>query len=222
MKRVAAIFVLSVLFFSCKTETKNEEKKVEKELTILEKVAYAHGYENWKNVEEIQFSFNVDRDSSHFERNWTWKPKTNDVILKTAQDTVSYNRANVDSLTTNADRGFINDKYWLLAPFNLIWDKGITHEYTEEAEAPIAKTTMHKLTIVYNNEGGYTPGDAYDFYFGDDYLLKEWVFRKGNAPEPSLTTTWENYEEHNGLKLATVYNRESGNWKLYFTNIQVK
>ena len=48
---------------------------------------------------------------------------------------------------------------------------------------------MQKLTIVYGDEGGYTPGDAYDFYFGDDHIIKEWVFRKGNATEPSTMTT---------------------------------
>ena len=43
---------------------------------------------------------------------------------------------------------------------------------------PLVGENMQKLTIVYANEGGYTPGDAYDFYFGDDFVIREWVFRK--------------------------------------------
>lgn len=49
--------------------------------SILEKVANAHGLQNWKNVEEIKFTFNVDRDTTHFERTWIWKPKTSDIGL---------------------------------------------------------------------------------------------------------------------------------------------
>ena len=81
---------------------------------------------------------------------------------------------------------------------------------------------MQKLTIVYTGEGGYTPGDAYDFYFGDDYLIKEWVFRKGNQAEASLATTWEEYSDFNGLVMSKTHKKAEGNFKLYFTNIQVK
>lgn len=224
MKKLSILILLALTIASCKTETKKEIQSIEKELSILEKVAYAHGYEAWRNVNEIQFTFNVDRDSSHFERNWTWRPKTNDVILKSKlqEGEISYNRNSLDSITTNADKGFINDKYWLLAPFNLIWDKGLTHTYIEKAEAPISKQEMKKLTIVYSNEGGYTPGDAYDFYFGDDFIIKEWVFREANSEKASLITTWEDYETFNGLKIAKTHQRDIGNWKLSFTDISVK
>lgn len=49
--------------------------KTPQEPTILEKVANANGFQNWKNVKELKFTFNVDRDTSHFERTWIWKPK---------------------------------------------------------------------------------------------------------------------------------------------------
>ena len=81
---------------------------------------------------------------------------------------------------------------------------------------------MQKLTIVYGNAGGYTPGDAYDFYFEDDYIIQEWIFRKGNSPTPSLTTTFEDYKEFKGLKIATSHKRQGPNFNLYFTNIDVQ
>ncbi|WP_368662417.1 hypothetical protein [Zobellia laminariae] len=65
-------------------------------------------------------------------------------------------------------------------------------------------------------------GDAYDFYFGDDYLIKEWVFRKGNQVEPSMSTTWEDYTDVGGLKVAKIHQNEDGSFKLYFTNLEVK
>ena len=224
MKKIVSLLVLCVLILSsCKTEKKSEVSAVEKELTILEHVAFAHGYENWKDVNEITFTFNVDRDATHFERTWIWKPKSNDIVAMGTQDTLSYNRGNMDSIALKTNGGFINDRYWLLAPFNLIWDKNnISYEHTTEVQAPISKQGMQKLTIVYGSEGGYTPGDAYDFYFGDDYLLKEWVFRKGNQAEASLTTTWEDYIDKKGLKLGTMHKNAEGNFKLYLSNIEVK
>ncbi|MEK6151696.1 hypothetical protein WIW50_00460 [Flavobacteriaceae bacterium 3-367] len=224
MKKIVSLLVLGVLILSsCKTEKKSEASAIEKELTILEKVAFAHGYENWKDVNEIRFTFNVDRDTTHFERSWTWKPKSNDIVAIGAQDTLSYNRGNMDSVALKTNGGFINDRYWLLAPFNLVWDKNnISYEHTTEVQAPISKQAMQKLTIVYGSEGGYTPGDAYDFYFGDDYLLKEWVFRKGNQAEASLTTTWEGYIDQKGLKLGAMHKNAEGNFKLYLSNIEVQ
>jgi len=211
------------LILSCRQESKSTDSEVvaEKEPSEAEKIAAAHGLDQWDNVDQISFTFNVDRDSSHFERSWTWKPKTDDVTLRTANDTVSYNRSSVDSTSLNADKGFINDKFWLLAPYQLAWDKGATISEPIKETAPISNKELNKISITYGNEGGYTPGDAYDFYYGDDYLIKEWVYRKGNAADPSMATTFENYTDINGLKIAKDHLRSEGNWKLYFTDLKV-
>ncbi|TVZ57727.1 hypothetical protein NA63_0214 [Flavobacteriaceae bacterium MAR_2010_105] len=222
MKRIAILLSLLLVVFSCKENNKATNAESEEELSIAQKIANAHGFEHWKHVSQIDFTFNVDRDSSHFERTWSWHPKSNDVTLITASDTLSYNRKSMDSLAMKSDRGFINDKYWFLAPYQLIWDTSATISEATKAPAPISAVEMNKITITYPNEGGYTPGDAYDFYFGDDYLIKEWVFRKANNPEPSLISTWENYQTFEGLVLALDHKKQEGNWKLYFTNVKVK
>ncbi len=211
-----------VLIFSCKSEKKKDSNSENIEQSVLEKIAYAHGLKEWKNVEELKFTFNVDRDTTHFERDWIWNIKKNEVTGISAGDSTTYNRKSIDSIVAKVDAGFINDKYWFLAPFNLVWDKGnFNYEVTEVAEAPIGKTQMQKLTIIYSGEGGYTPGDAYDFYYGNDYVIKEWVFRKGNQAEASLETTWEEYSDFNGMTIAKTHKNAEGNFKLYFTNIKV-
>jgi hypothetical protein len=217
------IIPVLVLLFSCKTEQKKDADSINIEQTVPEKIAYAHGIKNWKNVEEIRFAFNVDRDTTHFERGWIWNIQKNEVTRISQGDTVTYNRSEIDSTIAKVDAGFINDKYWFLAPFNLLWDNGgYSYEVSEKAEAPISKTPMQKLTIVYSSEGGYTPGDAYDFYFEDDYIIKEWSFRKANQKEPNLSTTWEEYIELNGLTISKSHINAEGNIKWYFTNILVK
>ena len=91
-------------------------------------------------------------------------------MLISGNDTISYNRKDMDSLSINADKGFINDKYWLLAPFQLLWDHTAAISEVVKEEAPISKNTMNKITLTYASEGGYTPGDAYDFYFGEEFF----------------------------------------------------
>lgn len=223
MVRIILIFYIVFTFASCKSD-KSEQKTSEietKPLTIAKKIANAHGYSNWQKVSKIDFTFNVDRDSSHFQRSWQWEPKTNNVVMISKGDTLSYNRAQIDSTNLNADKAFINDKYWLLAPFNLVWDEGTTISEPVKEEAPISKNELNKITLTYTNDGGYTPGDAYDFYYGNDFIIKEWVYRKDNAQEPSLITTWENYQDFNGLKIAKEHKKQEGNWNLNFTNVKV-
>ena len=220
MKYLFSFFCLAVLVH---LDNLSHPSVLLQESSILEKIANAHGYENWKNIEEIKFTFNVDRDTSHFERTWIWQPKTKDITSITNKGTLQYNWANMDSTAYKTNGDFINDKFWLLAPFQLVWDKkNIKHEHSKDVEAPISKKTMQKLTIVYGNEGGYTPGDAYDFYFGDDFIIQEWTFRKSNQPEPSLTTTFEDYVNVKGLKIAKMHKKNEDDFELFFTEITVE
>lgn len=222
MKKILILSIVIICIASSFVVSKKTIKNHIQETTILEKIANANGFQNWKNIQEIKFTFNVDRDTTHFERSWVWKPKTNDITAISADKTLEYNWSNMDSTAYETNGSFINDKYWLLTPFQLVWDAdNITYEHSLEAEAPISKKQMQKLTIVYSSEGGYTPGDAYDFYFGDDYIIQEWIFRKANTITPSLTTTFEDYEEFNGLKVAKSHKRPDNNFNLYFTGIEV-
>ncbi len=213
----------AILVSACKMEDKKEAGPPEENLSMVGQVARAHGIKNWHKITSLEFTFNVDRDTTHFDRHWIWNTKTQEVTGISQGDTITYSRSSLDSVTAKADAAFINDKYWLLAPMNIGWDeKNITQEHSMKAEAPISKKEMQKLTVVYGNDGGYTPGDAYDFYFGEDMMIKEWAYRKGNNPEPSSTATWEDYTDKEGLKISQMHKNDAGNFKLYFTNVSVK
>ena len=212
MKKSVLILFIICFTVSCKQE-KNVKPKAEL-LSVAQKIANAHGYENWQNVSELQFKFGQNRS-------WVWNPKSNNVILITKKDTISYNRKTMDSLSLKADRAFINDKFWLLIPFQLVWDEGTTISEPVKAQAPVSKSETNKITLTYSNEGGYTPGDAYDIYYGDDFIIKEWGFRKGNKPEAGLINTFENYQDFNGLKLALEHKKGEGDWNLKISNVQV-
>ena len=222
MKNSILFLSLLIALSACKQKNTTAPEKEAAELNILDKVAMAHGYENWNKVNEIRFTFNVDRDTNHFERTWIWKVKKGEVTRYQAGDTVSYQRKDMDPLMYEVNGGFINDKFWLMVPYNLVWDRdNFTYEHQNEAVAPLSGKPMQKLTIVYGSEGGYTPGDAYDLYFGDDHILQEWVFRKSNQAEPSLMTTWEDYATLNGLVISKTRKNDNPSYKLYFSDLAV-
>lgn len=218
MKKFICITLITLLFINCKQKSTSKTTEVQPkkiELTTAQKIANAHGFENWKNVSEVTFNFNG-------KRSWVWKPKTNDVTLITEIDTVNYNRKKINSLTSKTDAAFVNDKFWLLVPFQLFWDKGANISQPVKEEAPISKTPLNKITIAYSNEsGGYTPGDAYDIYYNDGFMIKEWIFRRGNQKDPSLINTFESYQDFNGIKIALEHKNAKGDWNLKLNNVKV-
>ena len=220
MKRFIYIFFIILTISSCKQE-KNLEP-IKKTLTIVQKIANAHGYQNWGNVKAFEFTFGGKIEDSSSGRAWVWNPKTNDVKLVRNGDITEYNRNNMDSIALKADRAFINDKFWALIPFQLIWDEGTTiSEPTNEA-TPISKKQLNKITLTYSNDGGYTPGDAYDIYYDNEYIIREWSYRKGNADKPSLSNTFENYNDFNGIKIAQHHKKDESDWNLLVRNIKVE
>ena len=189
------------------------------------KVAEAHGFKQWSEVEEISFSFNVSRANGNtFSRFWIWQPKSNTVGSIQEKDTIWYNRNQVlDSIENRLNAGFTNDKFWLLTPFNLIWDRGnYRATLSENISSPVENKSYTKLTIVYGQEGGYTPGDAYDFYVDDEYIIREWSFRRGNQTEPNINSACKDYIEIGGLLLVQNYARAKKERALFFSDLKVE
>ncbi|WP_034062101.1 hypothetical protein [Lacinutrix jangbogonensis] len=209
------LIICLLIFSSCKQE------QPQKEYSLAEKIANAHGFENWDQVKAFHFSFNVDKDSSHFGRSWIWKPKANEVTMLTKKDTITYKTYKIEQESLKADRAFINDKYWALFPFQLVWDTSATLGEPSKAEAPISKKQLNKVTLTYPAKGGYTPGDAYDIFYDDSYTIQEWAFREANSAEPSMINTFENHKDFSGIKIAQDHKKAEGNWNLNFTNIKV-
>ena len=228
MKKLFFSVLLLSILIACNNSKNPEDSKsttqIEEiiEFTTAEKIANKLGFQNWNNVSEISYTFNVKRGEKHSFRSWVWNPKTGDVKMTSVKDTIQYNRKSVDSLSKNADKAFINDKFWLLAPFNLASDTGVTFTEKQGVSSPISGKKLNQLTAVYSNDGGYTPGDAYDIYYNSDFEIKEWSFRKGNQEKPNLSTTWEGYETLNNITVSKTRNDSIGFFSIYFTDVSIK
>jgi len=191
------------------------------EASYIEKLAEAYGFSNFNYATTCHYTFNVKKGKTGVARSWVWQPNTGAVTLISNGDTTSFNHSNFTEDQKKLDHTFINDKYWLLFPFQLMWDTGFTYSIKQNVESPISKELLTKLIIIYNNKDGYTPGDAYDFYIDEQLEIKEWSFRKGGKVEPSLSTTWEDYQIVEGVKIATNHLSADGGFQLWFTGIKI-
>lgn len=229
MKKIIPLFLLFFTFLiGCKNSSKETENKEEitaestsKENPIPAKIAMANGFENFKDLNEIEFTFNVKvNDTLRSERSWKWFPKSHKIQLSEKRETITYTKD--DSLSGKslmADQKFINDSYWFLFPYQLMWSN-YESTYSEKEIAPISNKEMQMLTINYKGKGGYSPDDSYRVYFGDDNMIQEWTYISSNGRE--LTTTWEDYETFNGISISKMHKSEDSTFQLYFTNIKMQ
>ena len=190
--------------------------------TLLDSIADAYGYQLWKDVEQISFTFNVDRPTRKSARSWHWDVKNSLVRSTIDTATVVYSKLQVDSTMMGIDARFINDSYWLLFPFKLVWDKD-SFTYKVEGKDLVSDKAdgQRKVTISYGEEGGYTPGDIYDFYVDSNYHITEWTWRKSNDSVARLRTNWTPPENFNGIKLST-HHQGDDDLLIYFDGIEVK
>ncbi|MBZ9651740.1 hypothetical protein [Psychroflexus montanilacus] len=230
MKHLSLLLVSLLFLGACnQKKDKSEESKSEstsevssdKGIGILEDIASANGYENWSEVDSISYTFNAQNGDNISSRTWKWKPKTGEVTMKTQDTTLTYNTNKFEEDIAFADRGFVNDKYWLLFPFHLVWDDNFDYEVTEQVEAPISGELMQEIAIMYKDEAGYTPGDTYHIYVDENKMIREWSYTPKGSDEPRLATTWEDYDDFNGIKIARMHDTKEGSFKIYFTDISV-
>lgn len=224
MNKVSLVLLISFLCFGCKNENR-PATSVSSPTTddlITTRIALANGYGNFEKVEQLNFTFNVQvNDSLRSQRAWKWFPQEDRVELTEKGETHSYiNDGDFTEEEEALDQKFINDTYWLLFPYQLVWSD-YEYEHNRSAIAPISGEAMNQVTISFTNDGGYTPGDTYHLYLDeDDSLIKEWTYESSNGR--TLSTTWEDYETFNGITLAKMHRNEDNSFQLFFTDIDVK
>ncbi|MEM1098806.1 MAG: hypothetical protein AAGH92_08450 [Planctomycetota bacterium] len=186
-------------------------------------LAERYGLSAWDDVDRVDFTFRVELpDGRVIERPWSWAPKESKVTAAFGTDDArTFSLDAIDETNRDDHARFINDSYWLLFPFQLVWSNC---EVTEDGEAamPISGETSSKLTVTYPDEGGYTPGDVYELFLDPDTgLIAEWSFRKGGGAN-GRPATWESHVGLNGLMISRVHNGPEGSgFRLRFPHVAV-
>ena len=224
MKKFTFLIIMITLLSGCKdkAETNQAEnmQNTDTDHPLNVQVANSHGFEEFEEVKQINFTFNVKvNDSIRTSRAWKWFPQEDRIELTEKGETITYeNDGDFTEAEQAADQKFINDTYWLLFPYQLVWSD-FNMEPTTTAEAPISKEQMQHMTISFENEGGYTPGDTYHIYFKEDQIIREWTYVSSGGR--SLSTTWEDYEDFDGIKIAKMHKSEDESFQLFFTDVEV-
>src|SRR5262249_8744315 len=104
---------------------------------IADEIAKAYGLDSWDQIDAVRYTFNIDLSvlKLKLSRSWVWEPKTGQVTYEGKDKAgnpvkVTYTRSQLASqsevVQKEVDPGFINDQYWLVFPFHLVWDAGAT------------------------------------------------------------------------------------------------
>ena len=197
------------------------------------RIAESYGVKNFTRVDALRFTFNVKRGTMTVERQWTWETKTGQVACVARQPdgsqlTHSYNHLDLAEgdrdLNRTVDAWFINDQYWLLFPFHLVWDSNVTLTPGGKKDLPIPPGTANYLFVQYAKTSGigYTPGDAYDFFYDDVGAIRQWIFRKGGSAQPTLIATWQKPVSVGPIKICLDHRNADGTFRMWFSDVAVK
>jgi hypothetical protein len=81
---------------------------------------------------------------------------------------VTYQRAQLggqsDAVKNEIEPSFVNDQYWLLLPFHVVWDSSATVTDEGMQKMPIGDASAERVVAKYPSEGGYSEGDTWELY----------------------------------------------------------
>jgi hypothetical protein len=202
---------------------------------IADQIAKTYGLDSFGQIDAIRYTFNIDLSALKLKisRSWVWEPKTDQVSYEGKDKAgnpvkVTYSRSQLASqsaiVKNEVDPGFVNDQYWLLFPFHLVWDGGAAIQDDGKQKLPLGKGSAKRVAVKYSG-GGYTPGDTWNLYVGTDGRIRELEFHHGGDAKPSVVlATWADYKKAGPL-LLSLDHRGTADGKplrLFFSNVAVK
>lgn len=202
---------------------------------VAEQVAKTYGLDSWGQIDAIRYTFNLDLPGLKLKvsRSWIWEPKADRVSFDGKDKAgnpvkVTYVRSQISSqpdvVKNEVDPGFVNDQYWMFFPFHVVWDTGAKVEDKGKQKMPLGKVAAQQLTVTYPS-GGYTPGDTWTLFLGDDHRVQEMLFHHGGNAKPSVVNaTWAGYKKAGPLLFSTAHKgmADGKPMTLNFTDVAVK
>lgn len=189
-------------------------------------VADAYGIQSFASVDQIRYTFNVKVGERRVKRSWIWEPHANRVTFIEDGKPFGYSRNELNNNPPEnlkkVDARFINDQYWLLFPFHLVWDDKAKVEDTGEHKLPMGDGNGQRLVVTYPPTGGYTPGDIYELFIDENHHVTHWIYRRGGSPKPTRIATWEDHRKVGPLTICFNHIGSDGKFQLWFTDVAVK
>jgi hypothetical protein len=206
-----------------------------------EMIASLGGVQGWDKARQIQFDFVVVREGKEVGRiSHAWDRYTGDervsgtdkpgapylvifnVNTKKGSAWVNGKPAEgeeQEKLLKMAYGRFINDTYWLLAPWK-IFDPGVNLSYDGEKPCPDGGT-CDVLKLSFDNVG-LTPRDVYWVWVTrDGRRMVQWQYVLNGAQEEPTTVRWQNWEKFGGMNLSMQKDMVGKNTSIRFENVSV-
>src|SRR4029077_20809 len=220
------LLVFGLLFFASTSWAQNRPQ-------IAEKIAKTYGLDSFGQIEAIRYTWNLELPGVKLSQKWEWEPKTGRVSYEGKDRAgkpvkATYLRSQLGSQPADVkdqiDPAFINDQYWLVFPFHVIWDTSADVQDTGKHKLPLGKGSAERVVVKYSS-GGYTPGDTWELYVGSDNRVEEFIFRHGGNAKPSLVVaTWAGYKKAGPLLISREHHGTADGkpLRLWFSDVSVK
>lgn len=177
----------------------------------------AHG--DWSKLERIKFSWTVV--PRNMTRTYDWDVKAGQVTVGMGDEAIRIPASGVglkEPKEIEAHKAFINDSYWLLFEQFIFRDKvSLT---SDTGPVPNSDKTARRVRVEYSS-GGYTPGDTYRLYVGDDGVVFGWEYFPGGASEARFYMTREAHLTQAGVTVPTVF-KQNGEVFIKLDGIELK
>lgn len=208
------ILLIALLVFCYTALAQSKQSAAE----LADEVFRASGGDVWPDVERIRFTFVVEQDGkpvTQAEHDWDVKRGTDTVTWNGKTVTVNLTGPHETDEQKAAFQRWTNDSYWLLAPIK-VKDPGV---HAERRGTQSIDGKEHEVLHLSFDGVGLTPGDQYDLYVDPEtHLVRAWDYMPN--PEKKVRSTWEDYENFNGLVLSTKH--RIGDRTIRFQDVEVK
>jgi hypothetical protein len=187
-----------------------------------ELIAALGGGAAWEKARQFRFDFVVEREGSRAaEFHHVWDRYTGDYRLLgrdksrapyavyfnvNTRDGVAFSNGKAvegeekKKLLENAYGRFINDSYWLLAPWK-VFDPGVHRDYDGEKTGPEG-ALCDVIRLTFDNVG-LTPKDVYWLWITrDGRRMVQWQYVLGGAAEDPTTALWKDWRTFAEIQLS--------------------
>src|ERR1041385_6954393 len=213
MKTSSRLDVVRLLAFSVLPLILTATSRAQQRPPIAEQIAKTYGLDSFGQIEGIRYTFNLEFPGVTLSHTWEWNPKTGTVSYEGKDKEgkpmkVTYQRSQLssqsDAIKSEIDPAFMNDQYWLVFPFHVVWDRSATVTDEGMHKLPLGNASAERVVVKYPMEGGYTPGDTWELYVGVDKRVQEFIYRRGGTKKPSVViATWADYKKAGPLLIST-------------------
>jgi hypothetical protein len=233
--------ILAAVFLAAAASAAAQERDAKADKVGKELIAALGGEPAWEKARELKFDFVVVNEGKVAgRRSHTWDRYSGDYKLtgtdpSNAPYAVCFNvntkqgkawvngkpveGEEADKMLKSSYARFINDTYWLLAPWK-IFDPGVHLAYDGEKTCP-GGGLCDVLKLSFDNVG-LTPKDVYWMWISrDGRKMVQWQYILKGADEPPTTVEWTNWQKVGGIAIAMEHPMEGKPTIIRFENVSV-